>query len=42
MNLQPWAFAVATGVARIDEYARRAKEHLIADPQALELPPAGA
>ncbi len=30
MNLQPWAFAVATGVTRIDEYARRAKEHLIA------------
>jgi nitroreductase len=30
MNLQPWAFAVVTGVTRIDEYARRAKEHLIA------------
>jgi nitroreductase len=38
MNLQPWAFAVVTGVTRIDEYARRAKEHLIADPDALELP----
>jgi len=38
MNLQPWAFAVATGVTRISEYARRAKEHLIADPHALELP----
>lgn len=39
MNLQPWAFAVVTGVARIDEYARRAKEHLIAGPDALQLPP---
>jgi len=29
MNLQPWAFAVVTDVKRIDEYARRAKEHLI-------------
>jgi nitroreductase len=40
MNLQPWAFAVATGVARIDDYARRAKEHLLAGPQAHELPAA--
>jgi nitroreductase len=39
MNLQPWAFAVVTGVAQIDEYARRAKEYLIADPHALQLPP---
>jgi nitroreductase len=30
MNLQPWKFAVISGVTRIDEYARRAKEHLIA------------
>ena len=30
MNMQPWAFAVITGTSRIDEYARRAKEHLIA------------
>ena len=39
MNLQPWAFAVVTGVTRIDELARRAKEYLIAEPRALELPP---
>jgi nitroreductase len=29
MNLQPWAFAVITGTERIDEYARRAKDHLL-------------
>jgi nitroreductase len=29
MNLQPWAFAVITGIERIDEYARRAKDHLM-------------
>jgi nitroreductase len=29
MNLQPWAFAVITGIERIDEYARRAKAHLL-------------
>ena len=40
MNLQPWAFAVVTGVARIDEYARRAKDHLITDPRAVQLPAA--
>jgi nitroreductase len=39
MNLQPWAFAVVTGVTRIDEYARRAKEYLIAEPGAQQLPP---
>lgn len=37
MNLQPWSFAVVTGASRIDEYARRAKEHVIANPQALQL-----
>ena len=37
MNLQPWAFAVVTGITRIDEYARRAKEYLIAEPRVLEL-----
>jgi nitroreductase len=43
MNRQPWAFAVVTGVTELDEYARRAKEHLLADPQALQLPePASA
>lgn len=31
MNLQPWEFAVIRGVARIDDYARRAKQHLFAD-----------
>ena len=30
MNLQPWSFAVISGVTQIDEYARRAREHLIA------------
>jgi len=39
MNLQPWAFAVVTGITRIDELARRAKEYLIAEPRALQLPP---
>lgn len=29
MNLQPWAFAVVTGAARLDEYARRAKDYLL-------------
>lgn len=29
MNLQPWAFAVITGMEQIDECARRAKEHLL-------------
>ncbi len=37
MNLQPWAFAVITGTTRIDGYARRAKEYLIANPLALPL-----
>jgi ATP-dependent DNA helicase RecQ len=31
MNLQPWAFAVITGAGQIDEYARRAKDHLLAE-----------
>jgi nitroreductase len=30
MNLQPWAFAVVRDVARIDGYAERAKQHLVA------------
>jgi len=38
MNLQPWSFAVVTDSSRIDDYARRAKEHIIANPQALHLP----
>jgi nitroreductase len=37
MNLQPWSFAVITDRARIDDYARRAKEHLTAHPEALGL-----
>ena len=37
-NLQPWAFAVVTDAGRIDAYARRAKEHLIASPGLLQLP----
>lgn len=32
MNLQPWAFAVVLDRARIDDYARRAKEWLLATP----------
>jgi nitroreductase len=32
-NLQPWAFAVITDRARIDECARHAKEHLLRDAQ---------
>ena len=39
MNLQPWAFAVITDAARIDACARRAKEHLLANPAVLQLPP---
>ncbi len=35
MNLQPWAFAVITGSDRINAYARRAKDHLQARPEAL-------
>jgi nitroreductase len=31
MNLQPWAFAVITGAVQIDEYARRAKDYLLAE-----------
>lgn len=31
MNLQPWAFAVVLGRERIDSYARRALEWLLAD-----------
>jgi nitroreductase len=38
MNLQPWAFAVVTGIERIDDLARRAKDYLVAHPQALGLP----
>lgn len=30
MNLQPWAFAVIAGAAQVDEYARRAKDYLLA------------
>jgi nitroreductase len=37
MNLQPWAFTVVTGIERIDEYARRAREYLLGDPQATGL-----
>jgi nitroreductase len=29
MNLQPWTLAVVTGAARLDEYARRARDHLL-------------
>ncbi len=36
MNLQPWAFAIVTNITRIDEYARRAKELILADPHVLE------
>jgi nitroreductase len=38
MNLQPWAFAVITDASRIDAYARRAKEYLLANPAVLQLP----
>lgn len=31
MNLQPWAFAVIDGVTKLDEYARRAKDHLLGE-----------
>lgn len=31
MNLQPWAFTVALGGERIEQYARRAKEWLLAN-----------
>lgn len=37
MNLQPWVFAVVTGMERIDEYARRALEYLLGDPQSTGL-----
>jgi nitroreductase len=42
MNLQPWAFAVITGAGQVDEYARRAKDYLLAganplNPRAHEL-----
>jgi nitroreductase len=40
MNLQPWAFAVATGAPRIDEYAQRARTHLLAAARGSELPAA--
>jgi nitroreductase len=39
MNLQPWAFAVVSGTSRIDEYARRAKEHLLLHANELRMPP---
>jgi nitroreductase len=39
MNLQPWAFAVLGDAERIDAYARRAKEYLLANPAVLQLPP---
>ena len=29
MNRQPWAFAVVVGAERLDEYARRARDHLL-------------
>ena len=32
MNLQPWAFAVVLDRSRVDDYARRAKEWLLANP----------
>jgi nitroreductase len=38
MNLQPWAYAVIAGVARIDDYARRAKQLLLDDAAAAEFP----
>lgn len=40
MNLQPWAFAVVLDRARIDDYARRAKEWLLANPSRFPFPPA--
>ena len=30
MNLQPWAFAVVEGAARLDDYSDRAKGHVLA------------
>lgn len=39
MNLQPWAFAVITGIERIDEYARRAKDHLMTQANPANSPP---
>jgi len=36
MNLQPWSFTVICGAERIDEYARRAREHLVS---AADAPP---
>lgn len=32
MNQQPWAFAVITGPARIEDYAQRARQWLLAQP----------
>lgn len=40
MNLQPWAFAVVLDRARIDDYARRAKEWLLANPSRFPFPAA--
>lgn len=37
MNGQPWTFAVVSGVARIDGYAQRAREHVMS---ASVVPPA--
>ena len=36
-NLQPWAFAVLDDRARIDDYARRAQQHLLDTTSAAEL-----
>jgi nitroreductase len=35
MNVQPWAFVVVLGRDKVDAYARRAKEWLLANPDAL-------
>ncbi len=40
MNLQPWAFAVVLDRTRIDDYARRAKEWLLANPARFPFPAA--
>jgi len=38
MNLQPWTFAVVLDRMRIDDYARRAKEWLLANPARFPFP----
>jgi len=39
MNLQPWAFVVVSGIEHIADCGRRARDYLLANPDALQLPP---